>query len=314
MTCLCTPTLWLARSNQARWIQPISTEQDLSFTFLALWQSGKAFHLSNPVKPFQNLIILDFSGPSDFVNNPSFLKHSSPLALPPLRPLRHTFFAHLSFFFLTPAILSFSYSSSHFTDLQESSYPFPWLWPTTYMPMMFKPFFLCWILVLCIQCLYWKTLSRYSWIAPGCQRQNSSPLLLNFTPLPTQPSYPSSCIPCFSKGTTIYHECKTGNWVSLKSMFDQLNPQITLHLFSHTCCFCLVTKLCLTLCNHMGCSPPGSSVHGISQARILEWVNIFSSRGSSWPRDWTCVPCISTLILYHCASWEHNIRLSLFLL
>ena len=99
MTCLCTPTLWLARSNQARWIQPISTEQDLSFTFLALWQSNKAFHLSNPVKPFQNLIILDFSGPSDIVDNPSFLKHSSPLALSPLRPLRHTFFAYLSLFF-----------------------------------------------------------------------------------------------------------------------------------------------------------------------------------------------------------------------
>ena len=156
MTCLCTPTLWLARSNLAWWIQPISTEQDLSFTSLALWQSNKAFHLSNPVKPFQNLITLDFSGPSDIVNNPSFLKHSSSLALFPRSPLKHTFL--LIFLFLTPAILSFSYSSSHFTDLQESSYPFPWLWPTTYMPMMFKSLSLSRIPVLCIQCLYWKTL------------------------------------------------------------------------------------------------------------------------------------------------------------
>ena len=38
--------------------------------------------------------------------------------------------------------------------------------------------------------------------------------------------------------------------------------------------FCLVTKSCLTLCNPMNCSPPGSSVHGISQARILNWVSI----------------------------------------
>ena len=44
-----------------------------------------------------------------------------------------------------------------------------------------------------------------------------------------------------------------------------------------------------TLCNPMDCSPPGSSVHGILQARILEWVAIPFSRGSSWPRDGTWV-------------------------
>ena len=43
----------------------------------------------------------------------------------------------------------------------------------------------------------------------------------------------------------------------------------------------LVAKSCLTLCNPMDCSPPGSSVHGILQARILEWVAIPFSRGSS---------------------------------
>ena len=41
----------------------------------------------------------------------------------------------------------------------------------------------------------------------------------------------------------------------------------------------------LTLCDPMDCSPLGSSVHGILQARILEWVIISSSRRSSWPRD-----------------------------
>ena len=46
---------------------------------------------------------------------------------------------------------------------------------------------------------------------------------------------------------------------------------------------------CLTLCDPMDCSPPGFSVHGIHQARILEWVAISSSRGSSWPSDWTHV-------------------------
>ena len=48
---------------------------------------------------------------------------------------------------------------------------------------------------------------------------------------------------------------------------------------------CLVTKSCPTLCDLMGCSPPGASVHGISQAEILEWVAISFSRGSSQPRE-----------------------------
>ena len=46
-------------------------------------------------------------------------------------------------------------------------------------------------------------------------------------------------------------------------------------------CFCLVAKLCPTLCDPTDCSPPGSSVHGILQARTLEWVAISFSRGSS---------------------------------
>ena len=48
-----------------------------------------------------------------------------------------------------------------------------------------------------------------------------------------------------------------------------------------------VDQLCLTLCDHMDCNLPGSSVHGILQARILEWVAISYFRGSSWPRDQT---------------------------
>ena len=49
-----------------------------------------------------------------------------------------------------------------------------------------------------------------------------------------------------------------------------------------------------TLCDHMDCSLSGSSVHGILQARILEWVAISFSRGSSRPRDWTQVSCIAS--------------------
>ena len=63
------------------------------------------------------------------------------------------------------------------------------------------------------------------------------------------------------------------------------------------CCCCLVTKSCLTLCYPIDCSPPVSSVLGISQARILEWAAIFFSRGSSQPRDWTHVSCNGRWIL-----------------
>ena len=53
-------------------------------------------------------------------------------------------------------------------------------------------------------------------------------------------------------------------------------------------CVCVwVAQLCLTLCEPMDCSPPGSSVHGILQARILEWVAIHVSRGGFQPRDQT---------------------------
>ena len=68
-----------------------------------------------------------------------------------------------------------------------------------------------------------------------------------------------------------------------------------------------VTKLCPTLCSFMNCSPPGSSVHGTFQARILKWVAISSSRGSSWSRDRTCISSVSWIakeILHYWAVWE----------
>ena len=59
------------------------------------------------------------------------------------------------------------------------------------------------------------------------------------------------------------------------------------------CCAVLLAQSCLTLCNPVDCSLPGASVPGILQGRILEWVAVSFSRGSSWPRDWTCISCIS---------------------
>ena len=83
------------------------------------------------------------------------------------------------------------------------------------------------------------------------------------------------------------------------------------------CPVCMCAKLfqlsCLALCDPMDRSPPGSSVHGILQARILEWVGIPFSRGSSQPSDRTCVSS-----LLHCqtgslplsATWEARLTYS----
>ena len=60
----------------------------------------------------------------------------------------------------------------------------------------------------------------------------------------------------------------------------------------------------LTLCDCMDYSLPGLSVHGLLQTRILEWIAISYSRGSSPPRDWTHISWIGRQILYHCATWE----------
>ena len=66
---------------------------------------------------------------------------------------------------------------------------------------------------------------------------------------------------------------------------------------------------CLTLCDLMDCSPEGSSVFRIPQARILEWVTMPASRGSSWLRDWTGVSCIAGRFITHWATWEGPHRL-----
>ena len=65
-------------------------------------------------------------------------------------------------------------------------------------------------------------------------------------------------------------------------------------------CACVLNRV--QLCDPMDCHPPGSSVHVILQARILEQAAISFSRGSSWPRDWTCISGISFIgrqILHH---------------
>ena len=76
-----------------------------------------------------------------------------------------------------------------------------------------------------------------------------------------------------------------------------------------------------TLCDSMDCSQPGSSAYGISQAVILEWVAISSSRGSSWSRNWTCISCIAgkfftcwatAKVFKHLMKWSEVKSFSLF--
>ena len=73
-------------------------------------------------------------------------------------------------------------------------------------------------------------------------------------------------------------------------------------IYTHVCiCVCWGTHSCLTLCDPMDYSPPGSSVHGIHHSRILEWVAMPSFRGAFRPRDQihvSCISCIGRGVLY----------------
>ena len=74
-----------------------------------------------------------------------------------------------------------------------------------------------------------------------------------------------------------------------------------------TCVHDQSVQLCLTLCNPMDCSPRGSSAYGNLQVRILEWVAMLFSRGSSQSMDWTCISCVSCIaggFFIHWATWE----------
>ena len=82
-----------------------------------------------------------------------------------------------------------------------------------------------------------------------------------------------------------------------------LHLKLTQHCQSSTC-VSGCAQSCPALCGPMDCSPPGSSVHGILQPRILEWVAVSSSRGSSGTMDRTHVSCIGRQILFHRATLE----------
>ena len=86
-------------------------------------------------------------------------------------------------------------------------------------------------------------------------------------------------------------------------MTDRLNNSVCkVSIMFHGCMYAKSLQSCLTLGDSMDCIPPGSSVHGILRARILERVAISSSRRSSRPRDRTLVShvfCVGRWVLYH---------------
>ena len=85
------------------------------------------------------------------------------------------------------------------------------------------------------------------------------------------------------------YESDTTEW--LNWLTDSL---LYVNIYIQHCYSKVVAQSCPTLCNPMDCSLPGSSVHGISQTRVLEWVAISFLRGSSWPRDRTWVSSIAS--------------------
>ena len=103
--------------------------------------------------------------------------------------------------------------------------------------------------------------------------------------------------------------CLTALWQGHHQAAALSCPQRTLNCVCVCVCVCVHarTQSCLTLCDPMDYSPPGSSVHGIFQARIMEWVAIFYFRGSSQLRIETMSPVSPALageFFTNCATWD----------
>ena len=105
--------------------------------------------------------------------------------------------------------------------------------------------------------------------------------------------------------TTLNHTSKTKaskvDWIGLRSFALSI-------ILTHVCAKSL--QSCLTLCDPMDCSLPGSSVLGILQIRMLKWFAIPSYRGSSQSRDQTQISCIAGGLLLPLSHWEVHIHLT----
>ena len=108
-------------------------------------------------------------------------------------------------------------------------------------------------------------------------------------------------LPEFTQTHVHYRLLQNTEYILCARSKSLLYSTLTFAFFVHACS---VTQSRATLWDPMDCSPPRSSAHGISQVRILEWVAFSLSRGSSRPRDRTCISCMGRRVLYHWATWE----------
>ena len=90
----------------------------------------------------------------------------------------------------------------------------------------------------------------------------------------------------------MFQGCSIFSYSFLPVVYPQV-CSLCLHL---RCVHAKSLQLCLTLCDPIDCGLPGSSVHGILQARVLEWIDMPSSRGSSQPRDQTHIGYVSSIV------------------
>ena len=159
-------------------------------------------------------------------------------------------------------------------------------------------------------CRYWEDAPREGCLGRGAGRhwENSRQETLwrklqhRFAPLPLTMQIDISADPPWEgKPNSPYLHTHREGWVEkdfLNLTFSSKRPSDPLFVWIWTNQLfvppLLVAQLRPTLCNPLDCSPPGSSDHGILQARILEQVAIPFSKRSTWPRDWTQSPALQT--------------------
>ena len=129
------------------------------------------------------------------------------------------------------------------------------------------------------------------WQCVWCHLATSS-----FPPHPPPPTPPwvSGCGSCQRLPTVVI---EIDVWAQHLTVFKD-------HSLLLLCCCWLVAQSCPTLCDPLDCSLPGSSIHGISQGRILGWFAVSFSRRSSQPRDQAHTSCLGRWVLYHWAARE----------
>ena len=126
---------------------------------------------------------------------------------------------------------------------------------------------------------------RVEWWLPGAAGTGNEEMLFKGYKLPTI-RWTSSGDLTFSMVTIVN---STMLYPSSKLLREQILNILTTTTNTEKVTECMCAQSCPTLSDLMDCSPPGPSVHGILQARRLEWVAIFTSRGFSQPRNWTWI-------------------------